>query len=164
MPFHQACQHKSTHGHDRTIDYNQLYNTSLKNQMCENNYLSSAWGRLFPFFCSATPFGMPFRCQTCISKHRNRGNTAKGENTWKLTMPSFHFIAVAVIFVPSSRKVKVFVSFVSSKYGLGLKCWRDKYMCYEQLSSKLHKLKLLLEFLDPKTGKGKRWRLTNVIE
>lgn len=126
MPFHQACQHKSTYGHGRTIDYNQLYNTSLKNQMCENNYLSSAWGRLFPFFCSATPFGMPFRCQTCISKHRNRGNTAKGENTWKLTMPSFHFIAVAVIFVPSSRKVKVFVSFVSSKYGLGLKCWRDK--------------------------------------
>lgn len=37
-------------------------------------------------------------------------------------MPSFHFIDVAVIFVvPSSRKVNVFVSFVSSKYGLALK-------------------------------------------
>lgn len=43
-------------------------------------------------------------------------------------MPSFHFIEVAVIFVvPSSRKVKVLVSFVSSKYGLGLKFWKNKY-------------------------------------
>ena len=36
-------------------------------------------------------------------------------------MPSFHLIDVADIFVmPSSLKVKVFVSLVSSKNGLGL--------------------------------------------
>ncbi|KAJ0615066.1 hypothetical protein HanIR_Chr02g0069761 [Helianthus annuus] len=40
----------------------------------------------------------------------------------KSTMPSFHFILVAVTFVvPSSRNVKVLVSLVSSKYGLGPK-------------------------------------------
>jgi len=33
-----------------------------------------------------------------------------------LTLPSFHLMGVAVIFVdPSSKKVKVFVSFVFSK-------------------------------------------------
>jgi len=36
-------------------------------------------------------------------------------------------MGVAVIFVdPSSKKVKVFVSFVFSKYGLGLKFWKKR--------------------------------------
>ena len=42
-------------------------------------------------------------------------------------MPSFHLIDVADIFVmPSSLKVKVFVSFVSSKNGLGFEFLKVK--------------------------------------
>lgn len=89
--------------------------------------LSSAWVRFFPFFSSETPLGMPFKNKTCKWVLNTLCRNLMSSNyVRKLTMPSFHFIGVAVIFVnPSSEKVKVFVIFVSSKYGLGLNFWED---------------------------------------
>lgn len=65
-------------------------------------------------------------------------------------MPSFHLIDVAVIFIEpsSSRKVKVLVSLVSSKYGLGEKFWKMKrkknYQLVHSSIKKENQIRLIL--------------------
>lgn len=125
----------------------QLKLVELTQNICigETANLSSAWARLFPFFSLATPLGRPFK-GICINYFNQKVHTfyknrdiflvflPQKENLRALhvtrrylTIPSFHLIAVDVtLVVPSSRKVNVFVSFVSSKYGFGLKFWRKK--------------------------------------
>lgn len=72
-----------------------------------------------------------------------------------LTLPSFHLIVVAVIFVvPSSSNEKDFVSFESSKNGLGLK--------FLKKGEKEKKKELSIIF--QKTVKKKKVAITNDFE